>query len=317
MVLISSVPKVNFIKRVKGINLKKCSETQKTDLKYLFKSSPVLVFEDQNLTPQDQFEICSWFDPKHKDDVLHPFYTTRIEDQPQISIRGKGRANMFGVNCEVGIGQEFKYNPLWHMDVVGSDTLPPVISSMYMLECPENGGSTMFANLEQGFINMSHEDKKSALNTNVIYSPIHSFNPHFDYTGYGRMDKYWENFLSDDDEQQKKVKDQFFKQPLLMYPDESATFPVVMLSPNKVYQLICNGKTYSPKHSQEIIRYIMNKYIIVQNNVGHVNYKKNDLLIFNNRKVIHSSTPTEEYSDNRLFTLLFLATEEKLIMYKK
>ena len=53
----------------------------------------------------------------------------------------------------------------------------------------------------------------------------------------------------------------------------------------------------------------MKNYVLSPGNVGKLYYKENDLVIFNNRKVMHTSSPTQEYEEDRLFTLLFLGTK--------
>ena len=56
---------------------------------------------------------------------------------------------------------------------------------------------------------------------------------------------------------------------------------------------------------------IMDNYVLAENN-DQIRYEKNDLVLFNNRKVIHSSSPTEEVVGNRLLSLLFLNTRQPL-----
>ena len=53
----------------------------------------------------------------------------------------------------------------------------------------------------------------------------------------------------------------------------------------------------------------MHNYVLKTNNVGTLQYREKDLVIFNNRKVIHTSSPTAEYNEDRLFSLLFLGTD--------
>ena len=102
---------------------------------------------------------------------------------------------------------------------------------------------------------------------------------------------------------------------MILFPSEDSTKPVLFLSPNKVYNLKQGDKEYTPQESQEIVRYIMNKYVVTKENVYSVDFKEDDLVIFNNRKVIHTSTPTEEYTSDRIYSLLFLGTRDKLVEY--
>ena len=52
----------NFMARVKNINLNKINDQTKSDLQYLFKTTPVLVFEKQELIPEEQYYISTFFD---------------------------------------------------------------------------------------------------------------------------------------------------------------------------------------------------------------------------------------------------------------
>jgi hypothetical protein len=69
--------------------------------------------------------------------------------------------------------------------------------------------------------------------------------------------------------------------------------------------------------SNELFRHIMKRYVLSRENMFYHEWDKNDLVIWNNRKLIHSSMPSEEYTskvipDNRLFIQCFLATNEPI-----
>ena len=98
-------------------------------------------------------------------------------------------------------------------------------------------------------------------------------------------------------------------QPLVIYPTPEDTKRALMFTPNKLYKFEGANSGVSPAYTQEKIRYIMKNYVLTPGNVGKLHYKEKDLVIFNNRKVIHTSSPTQEYLDERYFTLLFLGTK--------
>ena len=66
--------------------------------------------------------------------------------------------------------------------------------------------------------------------------------------------------------------------------------------------------------------YIFNEYINIPENVVSIKWSKDDLVIFNNRLLLHTSTPTEIYQhskqdfkdQNRNFKLIFLNTCQKI-----
>ena len=184
----------NFMVKVKNIDVKKINQNTIDELRYLFKTTPVLVFENQKISPEEQFDFCSKFDPEHTNEILHPFYETAIPGKQQIALRGKGVADMFGLK-EVPIrnSQVFKYTPVWHQDLVGTkDVLPPIVSSMYMIKTPSRGGYTSFASMEGAYESMIVEHRKMCNEINCVYSLIHGLGAQIDYTGYGRIDNIGE-----------------------------------------------------------------------------------------------------------------------------
>lgn len=292
----------NFMARVKNVNLNNINKQDIEDLQFLFKTTPVLVFENQELIPEEQFYICSMFDEHHNTNKCHPFHDTQIHSVPQIALRGKGIANKFGVkSVPIYNGKQFLFTPLWHQDLVGvKDVNPSVVSSMYMLKSPSKGGETKFASLENAYDNMSFLDRSLYGKLNCIYSHKLALLPQMDFTGYGKLYKYWEEYEFSEDDKLNMVK-----QPLIVYADKETTRKSIMLTPNKLYRF----ENMSCEKSQEIVRYIMHNYVLKTNNVGTLQYREKDLVIFNNRKVIHTSSPTAEYNEDRLFSLLFLGTD--------
>ena len=291
--------KTNFMARIKDLDLRILNDQRESDLKYLFKTTPVLVFQNQKLTPSEQLSICKLFDNQSTDEVLvTAFEKTQIPAVPQVCMRGQGITNHFGLDdVEIKNYRVFRYTPVWHQDGVGSDKLPPVVSSMYMIKSPKEGGYTSFASLENAYESMTVEHRHLCAKLESVYSAYHGLMAEIDFTGYGRLDRYWEHPLP---EGVDKVV-----QPLIVYPTPDANKKSFMLSPNKFYAF-SNSKPY---YSQDHMRYIMRNYVLSPGNVGRVHYKKGDLLVFNNRRVMHTSSPLAEYNDERFFSLLFLGTK--------
>tara|TARA_Y200000002_G_scaffold182699_1_gene150768 strand:+ start:33345 stop:34343 length:999 start_codon:yes stop_codon:yes gene_type:complete len=301
-----------FVAEVHNLDIRKLDMFQEDDLKYLFRSTPVLIFKNQTLTPQEQYKFCSMFDAKHTNKVVHPFRHTEVPDCPQLALRGKGKIqDTFGVkNRHILNAKTFKYNTVWHQDLVGSkDKLPTVVSSMYMLQTPEKGGSTFFASLEKGYENFNNNLKFSKYNhLQCCYSTKKALTAEIDHTGYGRIDNYWTEDLKDLKDLKNIIEDLVI-QPLVVYPDDRSMKKTLMITPNKLYNFL----GFTPQKSQEIMREILNTCVLVENNICEVVYEENDLVVFNNRKVIHTSSPTEEIEGTRIFSLLFLDTKEKFV----
>lgn len=294
---------VKFMAKISNINLLKINENEKSELQYLFKTTPVLVFENQDLTPKEHFSISKLFDSNFNEKVMHPFKETMVPDVNQVAIRGAGIANHFGVNnVKIRNSNSFKFNELWHQDLVGiKNVFPSVVSSMYMIKTPEKGGATKFASLENAYESLSLLDKSIYEKMEVTYYSKNLL-PEIDFTGYCRIDKFWEK-ESDEKYENKKVEC-----PLVIYPSKDSTKKCLMLTPTRFYKF----KDFSCIESHERMRYLMKNHVLTDNNVGALHYNKKDLVIFNNRKVIHTSTPTNQYKDDRIMSLLFLGTNEPL-----
>jgi alpha-ketoglutarate-dependent taurine dioxygenase len=66
--------------------------------------------------------------------------------------------------------------------------------------------------------------------------------------------------------------------------------------------------------SFDLYREIMSKNVVNKDNIIDIKWENNDLLIFNNRKLIHSSSPTLEYKDmDRLYYSCFVGTRAPIV----
>jgi len=298
--------KVPFICEIHGIDVADVDIDTMDELKQLFRTTPVLVFKNQNITPKYQFEFSSQFDPYYTRDVVHPFTDTATSECPQIALRGKGHINsIFGVkDVTIQNSDGFKYTKVWHQDLVGiRGRFPTVVSSMYMLQPSEEGGSTWFASMEKAYDNMMTYNCKLA-QLQCCYSSQMALDAKYDHSGYVRID----NNIQLDMRTLRKLYGDLEIQPLVIYPDGYSQRRSLLLSPNKFVGFV----GMPPKASQELMHRIMDNYVLAENNVDEIKCEKNDLVLFNNRKVIHSSSPIQGVVGNRILSLLFLNTREQL-----
>ena len=304
---IQSNHKVPFICEVHDIDVNGVEPNTMNQLRFLMKTTPVLVFKNQRIDPQAQFRFCAEFDRQHTTDIVHPFQETAVPVCPQIALRGKGHIqNLFDVvDKPIRNSKAFEYTPVWHQDLVGTkDRYPTKISSIYMLQPSKTGGSTLFASMENAYENMGPDNK--IFNTlQACYSSKSGLSALMDYTGYCRIDED----LKYNMETLKKLQDDLVIQPLVTYPDSSSKKKTLMLNPPKFCGFF--GLTFDK--SRDIMNRIMNNYVLTENNVGEVKYDQYDLVVFNNRRVIHSSTPTAAIEGNRIISLLLLDTREPVV----
>lgn len=294
---------------ISNIDVKKLTNNDKLELQNLFNIVPMLVFKNQKINPQEYYDLCKIFDNNYKNTILHPWYTA-IPSVPQISIRGNmNTSGIFGtdnINLD-DITSYFVYNYVWHQDLVGHRKhLPPIVSSMYMLETPKkNKISTLYASLEDAYDTLDLSLKKEIKDYNVINtdSLTRLKDVSYDYTGYIRKDKK----LNYDD-------DIFIKHPLVIYSDDSKYRKSLLINPSRFFKF--DKLDYDD--SLELYRHIMKNNVFDNKNIFQHNWDNNDLVIWNNRKLIHTSIPTIEYNNkhnkrDRMFIQCFLATKSPLL----
>tara|TARA_Y100000389_G_scaffold73260_1_gene69927 strand:+ start:2750 stop:3835 length:1086 start_codon:yes stop_codon:yes gene_type:complete len=301
---------------ISNIDVKKITTDDKLELQHLFNIVPMLVFKNQKINPQEYYDFCKIFDKNYKKDILHPWYTG-IPSVPQVSIRGNmNTSGLFGTdNVYIGDKQDrtnyFRYNYVWHQDLTGHNKyLPPILSSMYTLKTPnKNKISTIYASLEDAYDSLDLSLKMMLKNYNAIN--VNSLDRlkgiTYDYTGFVRKDK---KLYYDDDI--------FVKDPLIIYSDKTKYRKSILINPNRFFKF--DKLDYDD--SLELYRHIMKNHVLNKRNIFIHNWDENDLVIWNNRKLIHTSSPgiehtNKHYNRDRLFIQCFLATKEPLLSSSK
>ena len=300
---------------ISNLDVKRANEFDKGELAKLFKSVPMLLFKNQNLNPKDLYEFCKVFDPKSNDRVIHPFRHSQVDYVPQVAIRGNCYIkDLYGLkDITLKYSGPFLNTAVWHQDIVGvSDHKPPIVSSIYMLKTPPVGGETLFASMEHAYDSMDCGLKKELKEFNVVYSNSEEsvMNTYYDYTGYNRVNVNTALDTLTQLMQPTTATSIIHREPLVIYTDEYKNKKALMLSPFRFAKF----DKMSCEDSFDLYREIMRKYILHKDNIVKVDWEMNDLLIFNNRKVIHSSSPSVVYENyERLYYSVFLGTDAPVI----
>lgn len=288
---------------VSNINIKYMSDYDKMEFARLFNAVPLIMFKNQRINPIEYYEFCKLFDNLHTNEIIHPFENSCVDIVPQISLRGNCYIkDLHGIkDTYLQYSDPFKNTLVWHQDIVGQGThLPPVLSSMYMIKSPPRGGNTLFASLEDAYDSIDKDLKNKLVELKVIYSNAKTgtMNTYFDYTGYNRV-RANELII-------KNEETIISRAPLVVYSSSSRNRKSLMLSP---FRFVKFDKMTS-EDSFDLYRELMSKNIVNKDNIIDIKWENNDLLIFNNRKLIHTSTPTLEYKGNdRLYYSCFLGTK--------
>lgn len=298
---------------INNVDVKKVNEFDKGELAKLFNAVPMLMFKNQNLNPKEFYEFCKVFDTKSNDKVVHPFHHSKVDYVPQVAIRGNCYIkDLYGLkDVTLKYSGPFKNTAVWHQDIVGiNEHRPPIVSSIYMLKTPPVGGETMFASMETAYDNLDINLKKELKNYNVIYSNSNTednvMNTYYDYTGYNRI-----NINTDINKPIVKSGTTIInREPLVIYTDDCKNKKALMISPFRFAKF----DKMSCEDSFDLYRELMGKYILNKENIVKIKWEMNDLLIFNNRKLIHSSSPSIEYENyERLYYSCFLGTDAPII----
>lgn len=122
-----------------------------------FLDHSVIVIRDQHLTPEDHIAL-TWRFGKPKGHILHQYL---LAGYPMILVVSNKKEN----GIPVGIEDAGRY---WHTDVSYED-LPPMASMLYGLEVPPEGGNTLFASQYAAYKNLPQELKDRVANLRALH----------------------------------------------------------------------------------------------------------------------------------------------------
>ncbi|MEE2979917.1 MAG: TauD/TfdA family dioxygenase [Pseudomonadota bacterium] len=144
---------------VSGIDLAPpLSDRAFDELHHAFTTHMVLMFRDQNLTPEQQVAFGARFGP-----IYRVPYVEHLADHPDI----------IAVLKEADEQKIFTFGGTWHTDFSFLPE-PPASSLLYALDVPETGGDTIWANMTAAYDTLS-DGLKASLDGMVA---IHTGAPH-------------------------------------------------------------------------------------------------------------------------------------------
>jgi len=280
---------------ISNVDVKSASYSDIKEFKKILNKIPVIVYKNQKLTPIEYYNFVKLFDDNHAKNIsLYSHTANTIPSVPQVElIHHNNKSDKY-------FNLDDEYNYLWHQDVTGSDKyITPIISSMYMLSTPSHGDDTIFASLEDAYDNIDLVLKNTIKNYNVIHSNSieRQKNAIYDYTGLRNDIKY-------------RYDDDFFTEtPFIIYSDLNKNRKTFALNPKKFLRF----KELNYEDSNTLYRHIIKKYITRNDNIISHHWDDYDLCIFNNRKLIHTSSPKAVYNNkDRIYLQCRLATKKSL-----
>lgn len=309
----------NFGARISGLDLTKPLNQEQTDFVLAaFDKYDGLLFRDQKLTPADEERLLLLFPHDAKAIAGQRwenfFFDLRPPANPLIAVRPTNieLIDHFGITSDkygkkaTGI-KPFVTCHLYHQDR-NESLYMPYVSSMYMVVTPETGGDTLFAHSPSFLESLPAEElqyleslKVSSLRQ-ILPFKMASAPPDVNYGGTIRID--------DVDGMVAKAKAEgTFKEPTwnpLVIRDRRTGKKSLVLSPFTVYTF----QGMSPQDSRLFAKELSERCCSPDRIYRH-KWEPNDFFVWANRRVIHSSTPTQEFAGQpRLYHLVFLNSDD-------
>ena len=296
-------------------NIHAINKENKEVLQTLFKKHPLMIFKGlDQVSPKEFLNFVKQFDPdrdeaalekpeeKHTQ-MLQPF--DQFPDCNHVAPRGNVELRDFYNIKEIKITpyDAFVNNYVWHTDILGHDyKMPNVITGFYIIEQPQIGGDTDFISGETIYEHLSPEEQVASKNIlmEINRRKFVTNTLKIDYAGICRSEEYVEGVEGGN------------QLPLVTAPDDPTENFRVLLQPTFFEKVV----GWSVKESREwITKFMVEK--VLPHRVS-VQWQKGDLAVFNNRRFMHSSTPTRFYTDNkysskRLLLQTFIPTKRPLL----
>ncbi|CAM9616890.1 unnamed protein product [Phaeothamnion confervicola] len=177
-------------------------------------------------------------------------------------------------------------NYVWHMDRLDHlDKLPNVITGFHHLEVPTVGGETDFISGEDVYDSLTADERSALTNMAADISRPKTGGkpklPDFKHDGAVRAGPYEEDLLEDRDA----------KIPIVFAPESSMDGgPRVIILP--IFLSRIGG--WSAEHSQKWLEQFMRDKVLPHR--VSMQWRRGDLVVFNNRRFMHASSPFDRYT---------------------
>jgi taurine dioxygenase len=256
---------------VTGIDLRKpVSAADQVAMDDAFAEHLVLVVRDQDLTPAEYVAATKLFG-----EPTHQYFSDMImEGQPEIIVLDSRDAPILpnGEPRLVGSGA-------WHTDHTNTPC-PPKATVLYAIKLPSSGGTTGFANMRKAYAALPQEERTQLDGMKTVNTLVE--NP---------------DYISDEDREE-------FSKPCI-HP-LARTHPVsgdkaIWVGPVKVERI----EGMEPEESRKFIDDLLER--VVQPDVIYRHqWKKGDLLMWDNRAVLHKAFRDYDHTEGRVMQRVIL-----------
>ena len=158
--------------------------------------------------------------------------------------------------------------------------VPNVVSAFQFLQVPEEGGNTIYANMDMAYTMLPPDLKKKMDELKCIYdNDLNSlFNFQLDADGFTRLGP----FPTTPEQEDQVVRS-------LVRRDKTTGRKRMFFTPVRFNRF----EGWSIEESWEFMAYMFHTYVNTPQNTVSIKWEKGDVAVFNNHAMIHTSTPWE------------------------
>lgn len=309
--------KIGYIKGLNKADILNLSDNDLIRLKLIFSKHPLLVFPNiEGLETKEFLNFVKNFDDYADEDALsnpqeHPEQMLQPFDQfpecKHVAPRGNKYLNDFEgfTDLQVEPFTPFKDNYIWHTDILGHDyKLPNVVTGFYMKKSPVIGGETDFISGEDVYSSLNSHERQACKNilVEINRQKIVTETSEQNYAGTERTEVF-------------KEADGSSKYPISFCREGPNEGDKILIMPTFIEKIV----GWSVEDSRKWIKMFMNKHVLPHR--VSIQWRSNDLAVFNNRHFMHSSTPANRYLDNdddseRFLLQTFIPTTKPIFALK-
>ena len=243
-----------------NMDVKTYSLIEKAFSRYL-----VLCFRDQQLGPGDLVNLATKFGG-----VGETPYLSGLKDYPDV----------VPIIKEPNEKSQHTFGSGWHTDFTFQKT-PPARTLLYAVDVPPKGGDTLFANLQDAYESLSTGMQESLSRLRALHSAVRSYGPD------ASLKNHLENMIITNE----KEEPGFESHPVIRKHPVTGK-PSLWINPT--YTIRFEGMT--DQESQPLLDYL-NNLIIEERFTCRVNWRKNSLVMWDNRCTQHSAS--SDYAGHR------------------
>ena len=309
--------KIAYINGLKKDDITSLSEDDIMKLKGIFSKHPLLVFQDiKGLGSKEFVDFVKVFDDyvdedavehpnEHPNQMLQPF--DQLPECKHVAPRGNTFLDDYeGLkNLQIKPFKPFKENYVWHTDMLGHDyKMMNLVTGFYTIKTPLIGGETDFISGETIYESLNNDEKEACKNilVEINRQKFVTETSKQNYAGTERTEEFEEGSGT-------------YTVPIAYSKEGPNEEDRILMMPTFIEKIA----GWSVKDTRAWVKMFMNKHVLPHR--VSIQWRENDLAVFNNRRFIHSSTPAERYLKNdngneRFLLQTFIPTKKPLFALK-